>query len=302
MKKLYFFAVLFICSLFTSNAQFVDDMVETCTVTPLPPWWSSWSGTSADFLVCSTGGHNGPYSGYIDGGGVIDAILILGNRSFGEWYLEFWAYVPSNQSGYFNVQAAYPVIPSWCGEIYLNKDNTNPGGGEVLGFNPFTFTFPHDQWFLVEWYWDITLGLSNATWELKVDGVQVVPSGTPYVDSAGAAPAGLGGINFYSAHSSNELYLDDFAYDDEPLPLSIKDFDQTSRFIAHPNPASDMLTLEAEEVITSVAIYNILGQKIFSSEINALTTQIDISKFDVGIYFVKAVIGSSEGAMKIIVD
>ena len=283
-----------------ANAQFVDDMEETCTVTPLPPWWSTWSGTSSDFLVCSTGGHNDPYSGYIDGNGVIDAVLILDNQTSGEWFLEFCAYVPSGQSGYFNVQAGYPIIPSWCGEIYLNRDNTNPGGGEVVGFHPFTFSFPHDAWFLIEWHWDITLGLSLATWDMKVNGNYSVPPGTPYVDSAGATPAGLGGINFFSAHATNELYLDNFVFEGDPL--SNGDFNKSTHFVAYPNPASDILTLEAKEEITSVYIFNLLGQQMFSSEINAFTAQIDISNFDTGIYFVKAVIANSEGTIKIIVD
>ena len=417
--------------------------------------------------------------------------------------------MPSGSSGYFSVMAAYPIIPSWCGEVYLNRDNGSPGDGEVVGFNPFTFTFPHDQWFLIELHWDITLGLSLATWDMKVNEVSVVPPGTSYVDTAGATPVGLGGIDFFSAHATNELYLDDLAYDDEPLPFhntsddmesypvdqpineswwtdagcgggagcslmsssdyaysgnqsgfipgdgttdavldlgdqvygkwgvsmlmyvpsgeeanfsilgavpvggseDIGDFvlnenngspgmgtldnimngplsfnfphDQwfqvlmnidfyglsgptwelyiadveilpegtpflneagnqptslggieffsesansryylddvdfckygcsllsnnavtkTTRFIAYPNPTSDMLTLEAEEEITSVAIYNILGQQMFTSEISAITAQIDISNFDTGVYFVKAVIGNSEGTIKIIVD
>ena len=301
MKKFYLFAVIFACSFFTSNAQFVDDMETTCTTTPWPPWWGSWSGTSADAIICSTNqAHSGGFSAYVDGGGAIDGILILDNQIFGEWYLEFWAHVPSGSSGYFNVQAAYPVIPSWCGEFYFNRDGGNPGGGEVVGFNPFTFTFPHDTWFLIEMHWDISLGLSNATWDMKVNEVSVVPPGTPYVDTAGATPAGLGGIDFFSAHATNELYLDDFVYDDEPL--SNGDFNKTVNFVAYPNPTSDILTLEAEEEITSVSILNILGQQMFTSEINAFTTQIDISKFNDGIYFVKAVIVNSEGTIKIIVD
>ena len=71
--------------------------------------------------------------------------------------------------GYFNVQAAYPVIPSWCGEIYLNRDSTTTGAGEVLGQYETTFSFPQDEWFLIEWHWDITNGLSNATWDMNVD-------------------------------------------------------------------------------------------------------------------------------------
>ena len=303
MKKNYFLFTFFSLIIISAQAQFPTDDLESWTDgSPVfGGHWNSWSGTMADAgLASSNQAHSGGLSYYVDGGGAIDGILDLGNKIFGEWYLNMWMYVPSNQSGYYNVQAAVPVIPSWCGEFYFNRDNTNPGGGEVVGFNPFTFTFPHDTWFLIESHWDISLGLSLATWDMKVDGAVVVPVGTSFVDTAGATPAGLGGLDLFSAHSSNEAYWDDLTYCDF-CTISVDDFN-TREFSATPNPVKDMLTLNAKEEITSVAIFNILGQQIFASEINALTTQIEMASYEAGIYIVKVVIGTSEGTMKIIVD
>ena len=303
MKKNYFLLAFFSLTIIGTNAQFPLDDLESWGPFGTPVFgghWTSWSGTITDAgLASSNQAHSGGLSYYVDGGGVIDGILDLGNKIFTYWDLNFWVYVPSNKSGYYNVQAAVPVIPSWCGEFYFNRDNTNPGGGEVVGFHPFTFTFPHDQWFFIEMYWDILAGLSLATWEMSVDGVVVVPAGTSYVDTAGATPAGLGGLNIYSAHSTNEFYIDDVAYGESNI--GIEDF-ETIGFSTTPNPVIDVLTLSAIEDITSVSIFNILGQQMFSSEINALNTQIDMSTYEAGIYIVKAVIGNSEGTIKIIVD
>jgi hypothetical protein len=302
MKKLYFFA-FFALTIVDASAQFpLDDLESWSDGSPVfGGHWTSWSGTTTDAgLASSNQTHSGGLSYYVDGLGVIDGVLDMGNKIFSYWYLDFWAYVPSGKSGYFNVQAGVPIIPSWCGEFYFNRDNTYPGGGEVVGFNPFTFTFPHDQWFLIEMTWDIYSGLALATWDMKVNGVIVVPTGTSFVDTAGATPAGLGGLDFYSAHSTNEFYIDDVIYSDEIIAL-VDDFNN-KEFSATPNPVKNVLNLNAKENITSVSIYNVLGQQVFSSEINALTTQIDMSKFDSGIYFVKAIIGNSEGTLKIIVD
>ena len=304
MKKNYFLLAFFTLTMVSANAQFPLDDLESWGPSGTPVFgghWTSWSGTISDAgLASSNQAHSGGLSYYVDGGGVIDGVLDMGNKIFGDWQVIFWAYVPSNKSGYYNVQASVPVIPSWCSEFYFNRDNTNPGGGEVVGFNPFIFTFPHDQWFLIEMHWDITLGLSLATWDMRVDGVTVVPPGTPFVDTAGATPVGLGGLDIFSAHATNEFYMDDVFYCDVCI-ISVDDFN-TKEFSATPNPVEDVLTLNAKEDISSVSIYNILGQQIFTSEINALSTQIDMSTYEAGIYIVKAVIGDTEGTIKIIVD
>ncbi len=183
------------------------------------PLWPD-CGSGDGLPLSSTQAHSGVKSGYIDGGGVIDGVLLLGNKTSGNWYLEFWAYVPMDKMGYFNVQAGYPVIPSWCGEIYLDRDGTTNGNGEVIGQYETTFSFPKNEWFLIKMHWYITNGLPNATWGMTVDNVNVVPPGIPYLDTNGATPAGLGALDFFSASNQCEFYADDFGYDDQPLPFT----------------------------------------------------------------------------------
>jgi hypothetical protein len=302
MKKNYFLLAFFALTMVGANAQFPLDDLESWTdgAPVFGGHWTSWSGTTADAgLASSTQAYSGGLSYYVDGGGVIDGVLDLGNKIFGDWYVNFYAYVPSGKMGYYNVQAAVPVIPSWCGEFYLNRDNTNPGGGEVVGFNPFTFTFPHDTWFLIEMHWDITAGLSLATWDMNVDGVNVVPAGTPFVDTAGATPAGLGGFDIFSAGSTNEFYTDDYIYSDMPIVLGVADL-EAKGFSAYPNPVTNVLNLNAREAISSVSIYNVLGQEVYNSKVNALSTTVDTSSFTSGAYFVKVNVAGTEGIVKIL--
>jgi hypothetical protein len=302
MKKNYFLLAFFALAMLSVNAQvIIDDDLESWAPSGTPVFgghWTSWGNSTADAGVSSDAyAHSGGISYYVDGGGVVDGVLDMGNKIFGDFYLSFWAYVPSAKSGYYNVQAGVPVIPSWCGEFYFNRDNTNPGGGEVVGFNPFTFTFPHDAWFLVEMHWDITAGLSLATWDMDVDGVNVVPPGTAFVDTNGDTPAALGGLDIYSAHSSNEFYMDDVLYSDGPA--GIEDL-AAKGFQAYPNPVTNVLNLNAKEAISSVSVYNVLGQEVYAAKVNALSTTIDTSSFTSGAYFVKVNVAGTEGIVKIL--
>ena len=305
MKKNYFLLAFFALAMVSLNlnAQIVfDDDLESWAPAGTPVFgghWNSWGGTPTDAGVSSdTYAHSGGISYYVDGGGVVDGLLDMGNKIFGDWYLKFWAYVPTGSSGYYNVQAAVPVIPSWCGEFYFNRDNTNPGGGEVVGFNPFTFTFPHDAWFLVEMHWDIQSGLSLATWDMDVDGSNVVPPLTSFVDTAGATPAGLGGLDIFSAHGTNEFYMDDVAYSEGPF-IGIEDL-EAKGFSAYPNPVTNVLNLNANEAISTVSIYNVLGQEVYTANVNALSTTINTSSFTSGAYFVKVNVAGTEGIVKIL--
>ena len=71
---------------------------------------------------------------------------------------------------------------------------------------------------------------------------------------------------------------------------------QVGSLSAYPNPATNEIRIESSEFkIQSVEIYNVLGEKVFQSQISNLKSQIslDISKLNSGIYFVS--VGTNEG-------
>ncbi len=300
MKKNYFLTAIFALAMIAVNAQPINDDMESY-VDGAPVFenhWNSWGMSTADAgLASSNQALSGALSYYVDGGGVIDGVLDMGNKIFGEFTLQFWAYVPSGKMGYYNVQAMVPVIPSWCGEFYFDRDSTTDGAGEVVGFFATTFAFPKDQWFEISMYWDITAGLSLATWTMDVDGANVVPAGTPFLDTNGDTPAGLGGLDIFSASPDCEFYMDDVVYVEGVLGTD--DFNQKG-FSAYPNPVTNVLNLNAQEAISSVSIYNVLGQEVYNAEVNALSTTIDTASFTSGAYFVKVNIAGTEGTVKIL--
>lgn len=66
----------------------------------------------------------------------------------------------------------------------------------------------------------------------------------------------------------------------------------------YPNPAKDMLTVEAEN-ISGIAIFNSLGQRVYAEDVNASEHLINISGFEAGIYMVKIMTNSGEVTKKI---
>ena len=54
-----------------------------------------------------------------------------------------------------------------------------------------------------------------------------------------------------------------------------------------PNPIKNEFTISANEILKSVAIFNLLGQKMFSKTVNSDRTNLDFSGLSNAIYFVK---------------
>lgn len=70
--------------------------------------------------------------------------------------------------------------------------------------------------------------------------------------------------------------------------LSNIGFDQTA-FQFYPNPTVDFVKLSYSENLTAVKVSNLLGQQLFFKNINNNTTQIDLSNFQSGTYFIEVI-------------
>lgn len=73
-------------------------------------------------------------------------------------------------------------------------------------------------------------------------------------------------------------------------------FDMTS-FKAYPNPVKNVLNLSYSTEISSVEVYNMLGQKVLTKTLNVVQGQIDMSNLNAGNYMVKV---TTEGLTKTI--
>lgn len=306
MKKNYFFLTIFLLAATFGFAQTpdIDDDMESYSVGEIVEndWWTAWNGSVVGIEVSDEQANSGSQSGKVgDDPATIDPVLNLGNKIFGTWYTNYMMYIPANKEGYWNLQGEVPIgSGEWIvGNIFMNQDLASPGVGLIdncVGA-PVNFNFPHDQWFSVEMTFDISGGISTATWSMDVDGANVIPAGTPFTDSAGTVPTSLGGINFYAISTDNTYYVDDVYHAD--FILSTTDF-SSKGFSAYPNPVNDKLNIQAKERINSVVVYNVLGQQVYNAKVDALSSTIDMSRMASGAYFVKVNINGTEGTVKVI--
>ena len=81
--------------------------------------------------------------------------------------------------------------------------------------------------------------------------------------------------------------------------LSVDELDKYD-FSFGPNPTGDFIYLSANESIGNVEIYNLLGQKSFSSDLRDNMGTIDISNLSRGIYIMNVAIDKKIGTYKII--
>ena len=106
------------------------------------------------------------------------------------------------------------------------------------------------------------------------------------------------GIECYSAPAKN-LYGNEYFvkvyYDKTHLGVGE---DAAQAVEVYPNPAKDMLTVKAEN-LNNVTVYNMMGQKMLSQDVDAEEVTINTSDFEAGIYMVRITANGSEITRKI---
>lgn len=71
-------------------------------------------------------------------------------------------------------------------------------------------------------------------------------------------------------------------------------------FSFYPNPANDVLNLNAKNTIQEVGIYNLLGQQVIGRKVDASSSQLDISSLSTGAYLMKVTVNGQLGTYKVI--
>lgn len=73
-----------------------------------------------------------------------------------------------------------------------------------------------------------------------------------------------------------------------------------TEFSYFPNPATEVITLKAANNIEAVSIYNLLGQQVIHTNIDASATSINLSDLTTGAYIMKIIINGQTGTYKIL--
>lgn len=81
--------------------------------------------------------------------------------------------------------------------------------------------------------------------------------------------------------------------------MSNPDF-ESGAFRHYPNPVKDVLNLSSVNEITSVAIYNMLGQQMMVKNVNTTEAAVDMSQLADGAYIVNVTAGNSVKTIKVV--
>ncbi|WP_178988092.1 T9SS-dependent choice-of-anchor J family protein [Winogradskyella schleiferi] len=82
--------------------------------------------------------------------------------------------------------------------------------------------------------------------------------------------------------------------------LSFGEFENEAAFTYYPNPVKNTLTLNAQNTIEQVAMYNMLGQEVLRATPNSVDSDLDMSQLQTGTYFVKVTIANITETIRVI--
>jgi hypothetical protein len=155
-----------------------------------------------------------------------------------------------------------------------------PAGSLTIGSNPNNFSF--DIEFDTPWFYSG----GNLLVEIRHDGF----SGTSRsVDAAGTSTSGYGSLysacwgSSYTAVSTTtqgNFVIVNFKADDA---LSVDEFKENELKV-YPNPTSDLLYIDSELELSNIKIVNMLGQMVYSEELNNQKSSISLSQLNSGTY------------------
>lgn len=104
-------------------------------------------------------------------------------------------------------------------------------------------------------------------------------------------------ISVFSFDNNNTESFDLLAYPDATLSLESSTIET---FKYYPNPIVNTLTIEAKNTISSIIVFNIVGQKVQMAKPNSLETTINTEDLISGVYFVTITTNGSQNTIKVI--
>jgi len=313
ISKLFTFSLsAFIALLFTgiSTAQvFIDDF-ESYTVGGQLACqdstnWTTWSNLPCDPVEDAYISDNYAYSG--TNSVVIvennDQIKPLGTQTADKLDIGFMVYIPAGNGGVFRCQAVYFGTPQQ-GAMYVFF--TPNGAGELWAGSPtfIPFTYLHDTWQSVQ----IIVDLDNDVGEFFVEGV-LIHSWQWTLGPIGAGiPLQLDAVNFYGYGPDDEIYYDDFTFDQI---VSVENEEILNEYVlnqSYPNPFNPATTIKyqiPELNFVTLKVYDVVGNEVavlVNEEKPAGLYEIDFNAANLtsGVYFYKMQSGSFVETKKMI--
>ena len=135
---------------------------------------------------------------------------------------------------------------------------------------------------------DLEVTGANIQWYADANGENPLPLTTVLTDTT-----------YYVSQTVTGGCESDLVAVQATMSLATAGFDKAN-FAYYPNPVSNVLTLKYTKNISTVSVFNLLGQVISSQMVNATESQIDMSKFAAGAYLIKVTAEDATTTIKIV--
>ncbi len=171
-----------------------------------PTDWTTWNlspcDAATDAYVSSNWAHSGANSFVVVQAN--DEVHYWGPETSGKWEIDFYNYIPTGKTGYFNTLGQFIAAQEWGLEVYFN-----PGGAGSVnagGTGAASFTYLFDTWALNQCivdldndqaqYWYNGVMIYQWQWTLGSNGVPIALS--------------LAANDFFGNAATDEMYVDDY--------------------------------------------------------------------------------------------
>ncbi len=111
------------------------------------------------------------------------------------------------------------------------------------------------------------------------------------------APYDLNDIFQWKFDGNGTIYFDNIYF--STTNLATDNF-EIANVKMYPNPANNVLNIEAKFTIENVSIYNLLGQEVISESVNKQSTSLNITNLQSGVYVVKTSIDGKIASSRLI--
>lgn len=208
MKKLLpIFALLLVTSLISAQTVLFHDDFESYTVgqtvaSQTSNWrtWSNGSPAAEAALVSSAQAVSGSKSMNIITNN--DMIYSFGNKTTGNYKVDFYMYIPTGSQGYFNIEHQFGV--EWAFSCTFNAGSMTLTNGATS-----THAYTPSTWMHI--VCNINLDEDEITLVINDTNIATWPFSNKEEVGSGTGMNQLGCINFYGP-ASNNYFIDDFTF------------------------------------------------------------------------------------------
>lgn len=139
--------------------------------------------------------------------------------------------------------------------------------------------------------------------DIVIDPVDVTWFATEADALAGTNPLPLetslvSGETYYAVNIVDDCLSDPFAVT-VTVTLGVNDFDSLN-FSYYPNPTSGILTLKYEKEISEITVVNLLGQIVYTLDVNSTEVKVDLSGLQDAVYLMQVVSDGTTKTIKVV--